>query len=450
MTKPLIDLLAAELSYLRIRLDEVEKKNAELEKENYLLKEKLGLNSKNSSLPPSTDKYSKKEKKEPTGQRPGGQPGHKANLRKLLEADKVVECKPFTTCKCGGSLQINDEFLIHQKIELPVIKPIVTNYHIYSGFCNKCLGKCSGSLPSNESYDLLGNNAKSTIAILTGVFKHSKRDVVKLFKYLLNLEISLGTVSNTERRVSKKCEIPYNQLAEKTEESKKLHIDETSHYFKDQNKWAWVFTNNEITLFKLGRSRGMKTLEEILPEYSGIVISDRYAAYNYFDSSNRQICWAHLMRDFERMANSWSSELSKIGKEIKELCGEVFILLKKLRNNEIKHHIFLKRCNSLRKKIQALLKLPLDLPEVSHAKKVCNNIMKSESMMWKFLEDPLNIDITNNLAERQIRPYVIYRKMSFFTWSHEGERFLERIMSLTMSNPNQNPFNLINGILAAN
>ena len=68
--------------------------------------------------------------------------------------------------------------------------------------------------------------------------------------------------------------------------------------------------------------------------------------------------------------------------------------------------------------------------------------MKSEDMMWKFLEDPKNIPLTNNHAERQIRHYVLYRKNSYFTQSDRGNRFLERIISLflTWKQKDYNPF----------
>jgi len=77
--------------------------------------------------------------------------------------------------------------------------------------------------------------------------------------------------------------------------------------------------------------------------------------------------------------------------------------------------------------------------------------LKAEPMMWRFLRDPLNIPLTNNLAERQIRHFVVYRKRSLFTWSERGDRFLERILSLhlTWKQNDLNPFQQLSLLITA-
>ncbi len=79
-----------------------------------------------------------------------------------------------------------------------------------------------------------------------------------------------------------------------------MHIDETSHYSKGKLGWCWVFANNEASLIKLADTRGVKFLESsTFSSYKNLVVTDRYAVYNYFSDEKRQICWAHLLRDFE-------------------------------------------------------------------------------------------------------------------------------------------------------
>ncbi|KLT23095.1 transposase [Wolbachia endosymbiont of Armadillidium vulgare str. wVulC] len=222
------------------------------------LEDKLGLNSQNSSLPPSRDIYRKKAKKK-SDKKPGGQPGHKVHKRKLMAADEVVSCTIDTICMCGGKVILEDE-IIHQKAELPEIKPIITEYRLQRGRCRVCKKRITANLPEGVARDLLGSNAKAIISSLSGFFINSKREVQQILGSIFNLNISLGLVSNTERRVSKKCASEYEKMKEELQESEYLHIDET-----DQGKrgWSWVITNKALTLLRVTESRGKKVLKSL-------------------------------------------------------------------------------------------------------------------------------------------------------------------------------------------
>ena len=333
---------------------------------------------------------------------------------------------------------------------MPVIKPTVINYYLYHGRCECCKKRYSGRLPEGVSKDLLGPRAKTVVTALTGFFKNSKREAQMIIEEVLGLKISLGTLSNTEHRVSLKCEKSYAELHEKVQKSDLLHIDETGHQLQGKRGWAWVFTNNKTTLITLRDSRGSKVLKEILPEYAGKIVSDRYSSYSYFAEEKRQVCWSHLLRDFERFAQSKDPDLSFIGKELHRIGTEMLSLHRSWRGKKIEQLFFLRRCRVLRKRLLYWLKKPYGLPGLEQAKKVSRNIMKVERMMWLFLEDPLQIPPTNNLAERQIRKYVIYRKTSYFAWAERGERYIERMLSLFLTYQKEKPFQKLLQILEPN
>ena len=203
------------------------------------------------------------------------------------------------------------------------------------------------------------------------------------------------------------------------------------------------FTDKISSLIKIEKSRGMKALENsVFGVGDSIIVTDRYAAYNYFEESNRQICWAHLARDFERFANSANQSVKVVGEYLKQVACEIFALKKALQDGKINVAIFSRRARKLRSRTWNYLKDLTREKEAVHASRVAKNIMKSENMMWKFLEDPLNIPLTNNHAERQIRHYVTYRKNSYFSQSDRGDRFLERTISLylTWNQQSQNPY----------
>ena len=426
------------LSVLERRVEELEKENRALREENDRLKERLGLNSGNSSFPPSRDLYKRKLIKK-SGLKPGGQPGHVGKWREKLQADEEISIHPEEYCPCGGKIVLAAKPYTHQKVELPVIKPIVTNYYLHHGRCSCCKKRYKARLPEGVSNDLLGPRAKGAVSALTGFFKNSKREAQMILEEILGLKISLGTLSRTEERVSDQCETSYQQLEEKIQQSALLHIDETGHRLGKKRGWAWVFTNKSATLIKLTESRGAKVLEKTLPNYEGRVISDRYSCYSYFLEERRQVCWSHLVRDFERFAQSRDADLNFIGRHMVSIAEEMFGLHRSLLQKNIELIFFLRRCRILRRRLRYWLKRTHRLPGLEQAKRVSKNILKCEPMMWKFLEDPLEIPPTNNLAERQIRKYVVYRKTSYFAWAERGEKYIERMLSLFLTYQRDNP-----------
>lgn len=440
---------------LGVSFEKLQEENKLLREENKLLKEenrlqkekiaeledRLNLNSRNSSFPPSRDLYKKRrENKSKSGRKPGGQPGHKGHSRALMEADTIVDCPLEPLCCCGGRIAWGG-MLKHQKVEIAAITPVVTEYHLQQGRCVKCRKKRTAPLPAGVSSDLLGNRAKSVVTALTGFLGNSKRDVQACLKSIFNLDISLGLLSKTEKRVSDHCESWYKELHEHLQDSAYLHIDETGHKNKGKRGWAWVMVNQDATLLKLTDSRGKKVLRGLLPDYDGMVVTDRYSAYTYFKAEQRQICWAHLSRDFERFAHSQDPTVRAIGEELKHLSDEMFAVYKAKQTKKIEEQLGIRRLRTIRKRLLYFLKQATHLNQSKQAVRVAKNILKAEEMMWKFLSNP-QIEPTNNLAERQIRKFVIYRKRSFFTWSERGNRFLERILSLFLScrQQNQNPF----------
>lgn len=154
----------------------------------------------------------------------------------------------------------------------------MTEYRLQKGRCKVCNRRISASLPKGVTRDLLGPNAKAVISSFTGFFINSKREVQQILSNIFNLNVSLGLISNTEHRVSKKCVSEYEKIKEELQESEYLHIDETGHRNQGKRGWSWVMTNKALTLLKVTESRGKKVLKELLPEYNGIVVSDRYAA----------------------------------------------------------------------------------------------------------------------------------------------------------------------------
>lgn len=446
--------LKSEVTIVSLEITTLKTENEQLTAENIKLKERLGINSKNSSIPTSKEIYKiKKENPKKSLRKQGGQVGHKGYMRDAMIANEVTEVNLNSSqCDCGGILSIVNQVHIHQKIDIPEIKPYVTEYHMQKGRCKRCGKRKKASLPLGVTTDLFGPRIKTVIGALTGFYKNSKREVANILRDMFNVDISLGSISNSEYRIANKCAESYEDIELALSYSKMLHIDETSHYNKDKLGWCWMFSNALMSLVKLTDSRGKKVLQNSVFGQDGhIVISDRYCVYNYFDAENRQVCWSHLAREFERFAHSSYVEVKYLGKSLRDIANELFVLKKALHQEQINMLRFLRRTKKLRRRMWYYLKTMSNKPELLQAARMAKNIMKSENMMWKFLDDPNNIPLTNNHAEQQIRHYVTYRKNSYFTQSVRGNEFLERIISLylTWKKQGQNPVHNLQNLLIA-
>lgn len=428
-------------------INKLTKENISLQNQLIKIQDKLNINSSNSGLPTSKEIYRIERKSKPRSDlKPGGQPGHKHNGYQFKTPDKIIKLVPQEKiCDCGSQLVLSENYSAHQKIEIPIIKPIITEYRLHSSACCNCSKEYKTSL---DNYKLLEKNAESIITSLGGFFNNSKRDIQSILSQIFNLDISLGLISNSEARVSNKLEAKYKELVELAENSPYLHLDESVANNKGKLSWCWIAANKMVTVFKLSCSRGKKALEQFLPEYEGKVITDRYAVYNIFENENRQVCLAHLRRDFKRFAHSRHTSLSLLGKSLITMIDLVFATHNALKSGKIERLYYLRRIRKIRKKMLSYLKRVSNMQECHQAQRVANNILKSFDMMWLFIDNE-QIESTNNFAERQIKHHVKYRKNSLFTWSNRGQRFIERTKSIfaTAKLQKLNPLLELNSLL---
>ncbi len=429
----LIDVLWQALRELTQKVSVLERKIEDLQ-------EKLDDNSTNSSKPPSSD-FVKKKQEQKKGKRKskkkrfqGGQPGHKGKTRPLLaveEVDHIKKCFPEKTCECGGKIICEiDHFKRHQVHELPMTRPIVTEFQIYQGKCDKDCGKThTGQLPLGVSYNMLGPLAISKVTTLTGSYRLSKRNAAAILNDFYGLSISIGTVSNAEKIVSKALTSPVEAAKQYVQESLVAkHADETSH--KEQNKrmWTWVGISMLVCVFLIRASRSAEIAKELLGEsFKGILNSDRYSAYNWIAAQFRQICWSHLQRDFKKISERTGAS-RKIGQSLLVCCQKMFTLWHQVKEGKLSRKKFKKLMNPIRNKVESLLKQGACCGH-KKTQRTCKNILKIKKSLWTFISVS-NVEPTNNLAEQLIRTFVIWRKTSFGTQSEEGSRYMERILTV--------------------
>lgn len=405
------------------------------------LTEKLKINSKNSSLSPSKDKSiqpksnikrNENRKKHPKKQ--GAQPGHKKHARIMLPIDKVdhvVACHPAGQCDCGGKIElIKSIHRRHQQHEFPVIRPIVTEYQIHAGVCMHCQSKIVGKLPANVSASMLGPRATAMTAHLSGTYRISKKNIVDIYRDVFDFTLSVGMVCKAEKTVSAALSGPVTQAKHYIRSSNQVAVnaDETGFKEKGKSMWAWIAVSCFVAVFLIRRSRDKKVSQELLGKnFNGILSSDRYSAYQWVANENRQICWAHLDRDFRKISERYGSS-SAIGADLLDQTNHLFHFWHQFKDGYLDREVLKKKTKPIRVFIEGLLRKGIR----SKNKKTsgtCRNILSYGPALWRFIFTP-DIEPTNNLAERLIRTIAIWRKTSFGTQSKSGSKYMERIMSV--------------------
>jgi len=425
------------------RIEELNKQIAELEKN--LQK----LTPKNSSIPPSTqhphakDKPNPKKPKAKTRKKQGGQPGHPRTTRPLVpteDCDEVHPLRPRQCRKCNARLKGSDpEPLRHQVIELPEIKPLVTEYQQHRLTCKGCGTQTCASLPKGVPTGQCGPRLAAFTGLLMGHFRQSKRRAASFLGDLLNVPCSPAWMIKIQDRVSDALAQPYEELRSELQNQEQLFVDESPTKQNKSKAWLWVAVAPWFAVFGIFLTRKRAALQALVGNYTGIIINcDR--AKMYFNGKRLQWCWAHLKRDIQRLIDSQDNQVKRMGHDLMRQQRLLFEQWHLYQDDKISWTSFRRKIAPIRKEFDSLL-----LRGCFSGNKgligMCDELYKHRSWLWTFTEIE-GIEPTNNTAERALRPAVIYRKLSFGTQSASGSRFIERILTLseTCRLQNRSPF----------
>lgn len=415
----LIEQLWAHIAALQARIAELE--------------ERLRQNSQNSSRPPSSDApaVERPVKRPPSGRRPGGQPGHEGHHRLLLpseQVDRVVAVRPSQCRGCGAPLAGEDPApQRHQVTELPRVRPQVTEYHLHTLACPQCGVRTPAPLPAGVPAGAFGPRLAATVAVCTGVYHLSKRTTAGLLEDLFGVELALGTVTACEQTASAAVAAPVAEAHAYVQEQPVVHADETGWREGRQRAWLWVAVSALVTVFMVHARRGTEAARALLGAFAGILVSDRWGAYAGWPVSRRQLCWAHLVREFTAFTERGGAA-GRLGQALLAEAQQMFAWWYRVRDGTLARAEFGARMRPLRRRVERLLRHGAAGP---HAKTAgtCREILKLAPALWTFVEGP-GVEPTNNTAERALRPAVLWRKGCFGTHSAKGSRFVERMLTV--------------------
>ncbi len=399
-----------------------------------VLEEQVKQTSRTSSKPPSSDPPSAPPRppQRPEGRTTGGQPGHAGHGRALLPAaqvDRIVDARPMACGQCGAALTGDDaQPARHQVAELPRVAPEVTEYRQHTLTCPCCGTRTTAPWPEDMPQGGFGPRAQATVAYLTGRQGLSQRDAQEVLGALFHLDLGLGSIAALERQVSAAVADPVAQAHAFVQAQSVANVDETGWREGTARRWLWVAVTTLVSVFLVRATRGRQGAKDLLgPTYPGVVGSDRWSGYTWIDVTQRQLCWAHLLRDFAAFVERGGAS-ARLGRALLATAEEMFGLWYRVRDGTLSRMDFQREMRPLQVRIGRLLRAGA---RRQHAKTrhTCANILKVEAALWTFVTTQ-DVEPTNNAAERALRRAVLWRRRSFGTQSAEGSVFVARLLTV--------------------
>ncbi len=426
-----VEFLEKENAALRGKVDELTMR---------LSKYETPRNSGNSNKPPSSD-YPKIQKtnslRSPSKNKPGGQHGHQGHtLRMVSNPDFIENHHPNYCPNCGRDVSSIPGELAgkRQVIDIPPIRPVVTEHRIYRHVCT--CGHCHGaSYPQGVNTPVsYGPGVQSLVAYLSARHYLPVGRSAGFLNDIFKITISTGGICYLLNKAKQKAVPAYQAIRRFVLTQTVIGADETSVNINGQNNWAWTFQNQRATYLSIHKNRGYAAINDIMPEgfSQNILVTDCWPAYFKTSALSHQICTAHLLRELKYFKqhypeNSWVARMSK-------LIGDAHDLLKsdQLGKDKIAH---------IRSAFSLLLDEPATLQDIKDLLAFHKRMVKYRDYVFAFLDHP-DVPPDNNGSERAIRNFKVKLKNSGFFKSFEGAEIyavLRSVIDTAMKNK-QNPY----------
>ena len=391
------------------------------------LEARLNQNSTNSSKPPSSDPPAVKRAppKTPSTKKAGGQRGHAKAQRAIVDhPDAIHECKPTVCRHCQQPLHGDDpQPLRHQVWEVPLVRPVVTEYRRHRLTCPRCGLTTCGSASAGQD----GPRLKAACVLLTGAYRLSKSKAARLLTDLFSIPLCAGQVCATEAEVGKQLRPVVDELLAAARQQP-ANVDETS---MGRRRWVWVMVTAVATVYQIASGRNRAALRALVgTEYRRVLTSDRHSVYSHLAEDRHQWCWSHLRRDFQAMVDR-NNAGSAIGKELLEMSGQMLGWWKRVRDGTLTKVRFAGRLHAQRE-FRVRFRAVLERGAACGCAKTvgtCRELLRGEVSMFLFAFVD-GVEPTNNAAERALRHGVLWRKMSHGPKSTKGWEYLACIWSV--------------------
>jgi transposase len=308
------------------------------------------------------------------------------------------------------------------------VASVVTEYQLHTLRCVGC-GECTtASLPYGVPAGAFGPRLQAIVAVCSGAYRLSKRNIEALAKDFFGVSISLGSVSNLEQATSEALEQPFEEARLRVKSSRRAHADETSWREGKTRAWLWTAVTATTVVFLIRARRTAEVAKELLGKnFCGVLVTDQFNAYDWVPASRRQLCWAHLIRHFSALQDH-GEDAKRFGQRLLLQTEALFSAWHRARDRTINRAQLTLEVEPIKDQFAALLREGAGAPNKRVAT-VCKGLIRDEISLWTFIRN-MATEPTNNDAERVLRHAVIWRKTSYGTDSERGSRFVERVLTV--------------------
>ena len=382
-----IRMLEAQLGVALARVAELEGRIRELER-------RLGQNSSTSHRPPSQDPPGvARSAKKRSGRKRGAQPGHERRQRELLpteRVDQVVEHYPSACRSCGAGILLGQDADLperRQVIELPALRARVTEHRLHRLRCVHCQRVTAAEAPAGVSSAVVfGPRLVGFAAAVTVRLRASRRNLHALLEDVLDVAPPcVGQLQALLEEASQASLPAYQEVRAALRKSAAVGVDETGWRLRGSRYWLWAGTTRELSWFRLARQRSRLALCRLIGRsYQGILISDRLSSYAGRDPRLRQLCWAHLMRDFA----GWQTRggvAERLGTQAEAEAGRIFSVWHRFQCGEIDRRQLQRGVRLPKARFTRLLYRGARCGDRT-VEKTCENLLLTWPALWSFAE----------------------------------------------------------------
>jgi len=370
--------------------------------------QKPPTSSKNSSQPPSKDQKSNQPKGK-TRHRHGSPKGHEKHERKLVaQPDEVVDLRVKSCCKCCANLRAEEGHLVkvNQITELPEAKAQVIEVRQYETTCSEC-GQVQVEEPPNglEMERTFGARLEATVVYYRQEQHMSYERTQLALLNLQGVEISQGGIDGIMQRAGDKAIQVVKPIEETVRQSSVIHSDETGSRVDGNNWWEWVFCTTKAVLHVIRFNRSEDVIKDVMATcQTEVWVSDCYSAQLKAPTLQLQLCMAHQLRNLQAVIDTyptltWSRAMQMLFRYAIHLHHQ---------RDQLSPDQFATQLARIEGHCDRLLQRALEPPE---AKRLKRRYLKHRNKLFVFLYRS-DVEPTNNVAERALRPSVIHRKVT--------------------------------------
>jgi transposase len=416
------------MTYCKECLNKQQKIN-ELEEEIVSLKAKLRYQERTakegffgSSTPSSKIPVKPNSQKEYQRNRGGGKPGHQGHGRASIcqeDADKVEEIRIGDTCPdCGTTLE-NKGTKTRTVMDCQPIKMKRILYHLERKHCPKCKKLISARPPGVLAKCLYSNQLLAYVAIQHYIYGNTLGQIEK------QTGIGYSSLVDAMHQLAGILKDVPESLIEAYRSAAVKHADETGWRTDGQNGYSWLFCTNETSIYRFRRSRSATVTKEVFGDkpLPGVLVVDRYNGYNKMPSEI-QYCYAHLLRTVKDLEKDFP-ENAEIKSFVEALAPQLANAIS-LRTLDITDKHFKKQAAKIKEAIIEITNRQAKHPAIW---KIQNIFREKADRLYHWADDR-TVPADNNLAERELRPLVIARKISFGSQSENGAKTRETLMTV--------------------